>query len=126
MKRFTGGTDGREVFSAFTAWNRVRDIDHSLGRLAGTNCSKNLVAQGVDRRHCVGVLKAYVDSRPVTRGPESVRQFAGRNRGNEFRFFGGSEYLNLVQPANGDVGELSVSVARNINVVGDGARIQDS
>src|SRR5208337_4194013 len=122
MNGFTGGADGREVFSTFTAGKRVRDIGHPLRRLAGTNCSNNFVAQSIDRRYRVGVLKADVDPRPVARGPESVGQFSSRNRGDEFRAVGGSENLDLVEPADGDVGELAVGVAHEINMVGDGAR----
>src|SRR5262249_1940884 len=96
----------------------IGDVDEGLRRLANRTRCNDFVLQRVNCGYFVFVLKTDIDSRAVPGRPDAVRQLARWN-GRDLREIIGLKHFNFVEPADRDIGEHTVRIARNIDVVGD-------
>ena len=98
--------------------NRVRNIDDRLRRLPDRAGRDHLVGERIDRGQPVGIFQADIDPAAVARRPDAVRQFSHRN-GRDLRKIVGAKHLDLVQPADRDIGERALAVGGKIDVIAD-------
>src|SRR6185312_14846721 len=123
MHRFAADAEWLQPLRSFTLRYGSRYVDQGLWRLPDGHGRDHLVADGVDGGQLVVVLEPDIDSGAISGWPETVGKFAYRNGGDLFEI-AGSKHLNLVQSANGHVSKLTVSVADEIDVIGDRTRIE--
>ena len=104
MRHFSGQAERLQSLRAVTIWHGIGHVVHSLRCLPDRDRCDDAIRERVDRVETVLVFESDVDSRPIPRRPDSMRQLADRN-GRYLREVVGAEDLDFVQSADGDVRE---------------------
>ena len=122
MCDLSGDAERLQIFTVVRIGRGVRNISDRLRRLSDRDVGDHGVGRRVDRRERVSIFKPDIDPAAVARRPHAVRKIADRD-GRDEREIIGAEYFDLVQAADGDVGECTLRGMREIDVVGDWAGI---
>ena len=122
MSDISGDTKWLQSVSAIAFWHRIGHIRYSLRRLANWTSRNHFVSERIDRDKAISVLKPDIDLRSIARRPDPMRQFADRN-GCDLGEVVGAEHLDLIEPADRDIGKSAFGIVNDVDVVGNRSRI---
>src|SRR5260370_33478000 len=104
MRGLLGYTERLESLRASAARHGVGHIHDSLTSLTDGAGRDHLVGQRIDRDKAISVLQSDIDPCSIPGRPDPMWQVADRN-GRDFGKVVRAEHLNLVEPADRDIGK---------------------
>ena len=124
MCRQTCISNRYEVRQPISFRDCTRDVTERLGGLTSGNPRDHFISQRINGVNAGPILQGYVNPSAITRWPNAMGQFSGRNCCHQLRLVSSRVNFDDVFSSNGNVSELTVLISNDVHMICDGTGVQ--